>query len=333
MKLVIYLLAIAANISIALSGCVKFKHGTPSDAEIVTITVHNATFSAQGVITRSEYNRFDINNFVALDIVAQKPDSNDIQSIALDIADIFRLNDPSICTASIPSSAGGSCTDGGCCKHTLNARLIYNDDDKLYSVNMKGRTNSREENGTHLFWICERHIHTTPTTTDSTDFPLVEGFPDDCPDGFTNIQLSATVECYKFSDDATTFNGAIQNCNDLGAELLIIDQLGESAAIRAHLQSTWAINFNFVPRVWVWLTRVGDSSYWIWGNKVAYIMNEADWHAGEPNDAGHNEDCTEYGYWSGYYTWNDIPCYFWRRYICKIGNGYPGHLGWPDGHR
>ena len=56
-----------------------------------------------------------------------------------------------------------------------------------------------------------------------------------------------------------------------------------------------------------------DEGLWQWldGTRVTYTH----WNQGEPNDTGQEEDCAEWKLGSG--SWNDAPCWAYRKYICQ----------------
>ncbi len=50
---------------------------------------------------------------------------------------------------------------------------------------------------------------------------------------------------------------------------------------------------------------------WLDGKPATYTH----WNKGEPNDTSQNEDCAEWKLGSG--SWNDAPCWDYRKYICQ----------------
>ena len=65
---------------------------------------------------------------------------------------------------------------------------------------------------------------------------------------------------------------------------------------------------------WMGLTDQVSEGVWFWvdGSFPSYT----NWHAGEPNDAGGNEDCAQLNRF-GDDTWNDEPCSREFYYICE----------------
>jgi len=193
MKSVICLLALVCSISTVSSGCVKFKHITPSDAVYIAVTISNLTTDAHDEVDRNDYHRFQINSFTGLDL---RIDSTYYtENIALTYDDIFPFTDSSVCKAVEAESRGGDCSDGGCCVVTLNAYCIYDEVDYRSYVAMRARTNIRNANGIHEFWTCEQEFHGTHTTdevqTTTEDVPLVEGY--DCYE-YGIVYLGSTIQ-------------------------------------------------------------------------------------------------------------------------------------------
>jgi len=185
MKLVTCFLALVFSISTASSGCVKFKHMVRSDAANITVTVSNLTNAAQNDITRDDYHLFQINSFTGLELITQTMENN--LWIALSYDDIFPITDGSVCRSVVAESRAGGCTDGGCCVVALNAHCVYDEDNNSLYIVMRARTNIRNDQGTHEFWICEHEFHGTQTIPEgqyleatTADVQLGSSQGDDC---------------------------------------------------------------------------------------------------------------------------------------------------------
>jgi len=63
-----------------------------------------------------------------------------------------------------------------------------------------------------------------------------------------------------------------------------------------------------------WIGGKKQSGIWRWDGVSQANIAVSDWHSGEPNDAGGNEDCIEVI--GG--DWNDVPCADPRRFICEM---------------
>merc|ERR1712168_1107597 len=199
----------------ASSGCVKFKHGTRSGADSITVGIQNTSTSVlkHDIVPGKTFHRFDIENFMSLVMVAWKAGYNDSKVFIMDIEDIFPVKDTSICTVIPASTAPGACNDGGCCQFSLNVAFHCEgpDDDKSVFVHMKARTSHRGENGTHMFVICEQEFHGTPGPAEEADVeeftghtthgPLVQGL---CSDDYT--------WCSSIVSSLSWFNGYCQHC-------------------------------------------------------------------------------------------------------------------------
>jgi len=73
---------------------------------------------------------------------------------------------------------------------------------------------------------------------------------------------------------------------------------------------------------WVWLgltDREEEGNFrWITGEEFTY----SNWHYGEPNNLGGNEDCVMFGSHYTYDKWNDYPCTGRaKRIVCERGTG------------
>jgi hypothetical protein len=66
---------------------------------------------------------------------------------------------------------------------------------------------------------------------------------------------------------------------------------------------------------WIGLTDEAQEGVWAWEDGAAVVY--ANWSAGEPNDAGGNEDCTGTNFPS-YGLWNDFSCSTELPFVCEL---------------
>ena len=112
---------------------------------------------------------------------------------------------------------------------------------------------------------------------------------------------------YLFCDTDMDFWDAQDMCRDLGFELTALSDVAEEIWVSDRAASirggSWSVGFTDQDEE--------GTFAWTTGEPVEYT----DWAAGEPNDYGTGEDCTEI-LWSGY-AWNDYDCDDWRPFICE----------------
>ncbi len=161
----------------------------------------------------------------------------------------------------------------------------------------------------------------------------------DCDDGDIDVNPAAAEDCNGYDDDCDGvadstavcpcdveyYNGDTENpymfcqslenwrnarteCNSYGYELATINDAAEDSWINAvadsySLQKWWfGLNDRAVEGTFVWAS----------GQTSTY----RNWHAGEPNDSGANEDCAQLNRFTDN-SWNDEPCSYSFRYICE----------------
>ncbi|XP_056439982.1 CD209 antigen-like protein B [Gadus chalcogrammus] len=107
--------------------------------------------------------------------------------------------------------------------------------------------------------------------------------------------------CYFLSAEKKSWMASRQDCQDKGADLVVIHSEEEQNFIN-----------NFCCAVWIGLTDRGSESKWKWVDGSTRKLSL--WNPGEPNNAG-NEDCAELIPESK--TWNDISCTWQRHWACK----------------
>ncbi len=133
--------------------------------------------------------------------------------------------------------------------------------------------------------------------------PASGGFqPFRCPGKL--IQGRSGAYCYH--DTPATWDEARQACGQAGGDLAMFPDErdyealigGESASLR-------------VARFWIDLSDRAQEGAWVWGDGTP--ATSADWHPGEPNNAGNQEHCGELLL----DHWNDMPCEAKQGWLCE----------------
>jgi uncharacterized protein YegL len=159
---------------------------------------------------------------------------------------------------------------------------------------------------------CERkyafHCKKSPTPADIEDVKVAE-----CPEGTFGFMGA----CYFGGHEKAEFWTAQANCLAKGADLVSITNAAENEFLKM-LAADLKLGSFFIG-----LTDVETEGEFFWLDGT--VKEFTKWSPGEPNDAGHNEDCTEM-YSNG--NWNDIHCTALRNYMCKLRDVDPSVL--PD---
>ncbi|XP_048012580.1 C-type lectin domain family 4 member M-like [Megalobrama amblycephala] len=109
------------------------------------------------------------------------------------------------------------------------------------------------------------------------------------------------------SNGLNSWSESRQYCRNIGADLVIIKSEEKQRFINS-----------IVPeRAWIGLNDIQQEGTMKWVDNSP--LNQGFWFAGEPNDAGGNEDCIEHIPYPQYpiQTWNDLPCSEMRKAICE----------------
>lgn len=125
--------------------------------------------------------------------------------------------------------------------------------------------------------------------------------PKSCPFG---TEFGGT--CYEFVDTPATWDAASKDCSGRGGALAsVLNQ---------------EVNDYLVPlakqRTWIGGNDIDEEGHWVWSSGEA-LEDYTNWHSGEPNNLGNNEDCLELGFYTGG-EWNDYQCSSAFQYICKF---------------
>lgn len=121
---------------------------------------------------------------------------------------------------------------------------------------------------------------------------------------FTNAGCTELPSCqsscsmYFYNPQSLSGAAAQQFAESLGANLISVQSAAENTCI-----STALVNNGFGGIIWIGFTDENSEGnfYWYDGSPVIYT----NWNAGEPNNDGGNEDCTQI-FPNG--LWNDLPC-------------------------
>ena len=113
---------------------------------------------------------------------------------------------------------------------------------------------------------------------------------------------------YMFCEVPVAWTTGETSCLTYGYDYTTVNDVSEN---------TWIIDQSY-PRFpgkwWIGLNDRSSEGTFVWANgETATYRN---WHSGEPNDSGGNEDCTQLGRWLDD-TWNDEPCTSSFRFICE----------------
>lgn len=114
---------------------------------------------------------------------------------------------------------------------------------------------------------------------------------------------------YLFCDGQESWTDARATCASQGMSLVTLDDAEEEAWVNrlasAHSTQKWWIGLN---------DRASEGTFvWDGGDAVSYT----NWYAGEPNNAGGDEDCAQLNRFYPEPGWNDEPCSLHLRFICE----------------
>lgn len=112
-------------------------------------------------------------------------------------------------------------------------------------------------------------------------------------------------------DTPASWRDAQRACDAISARLMTFTSEAQARAIAEAFGPALEIS---AEAFWMGLRESEDiEGSWQWsdGSPVKYTH----WNKGEPNDDGENEDCAEWKLGTG--SWNDAPCWSYRKYICQ----------------
>jgi len=122
-----------------------------------------------------------------------------------------------------------------------------------------------------------------------------------CLEGFTLYNGN----CYFLSSETATWLDASTICDIKGSSLATITSLDESLAVYEMMGYS---------DFWIGFSDIDSEGTFVWADGSSSTFTY--WGSGEPNDDNFNEDCTEIRAAKNG-TWNDQPCSYERRFVCK----------------
>ncbi|XP_060037537.1 CD209 antigen-like isoform X2 [Erinaceus europaeus] len=120
-----------------------------------------------------------------------------------------------------------------------------------------------------------------------------------CPRGWEHFEES----CYFFSRSQKTWEASVAACQNLKAQLVIINSEAEERFLQA-----WEVRNK--KRTWIGLSDQHHEGSWHWVDGTPLQLSF--WNEGEPNNIS-EEDCAEY-FVDG---WNDSLCHLEKACICE----------------
>ncbi|XP_077327146.1 asialoglycoprotein receptor 1-like [Lithobates pipiens] len=126
-----------------------------------------------------------------------------------------------------------------------------------------------------------------------------------CSTGWTHYGLS----CYYVSSDTQPWNVSKKECEDLNAQLVVINSEGEMNYVRGISQG--------ITDIWIGLTDADGT--WKWVDGTPYDITPDFWENSQPDNwmghgLGGGEDCVVSRHAN---KWNDCHCSLSCRYICE----------------
>jgi len=124
------------------------------------------------------------------------------------------------------------------------------------------------------------------------------GWPDDGPDCPDCVERRLDGRRYLVCTSPRSWQEGQRECEEQGSQMAIVGSQRENDWLYRQARE-------LRPNLyWIGLSdRASEGDFrWVDGSEPAF---EA-WNAGEPNNAGNNEDCAHF--WDDRPTWNDIPC-------------------------
>ncbi|XP_026215268.1 C-type lectin domain family 4 member M-like [Anabas testudineus] len=111
---------------------------------------------------------------------------------------------------------------------------------------------------------------------------------------------------YYFSSLMKSWQESRNDCQQRGADLVIINSAKEQDFIRS-----WR------KHMWIGLNDREVEGTWRWVDGTPVLTATRFWGTSEPNDAKGTEDCAEIYNYESQNSWNDAPCEIQKHWICE----------------
>ncbi|XP_012965746.1 C-type lectin domain family 4 member D isoform X1 [Mesocricetus auratus] len=148
--------------------------------------------------------------------------------------------------------------------------------------------------------------HTRLTCTRGEPEPgATEGTWNCCPAGWIAFQSN----CYFALNDNQTWHESERNCSGMGSHLATINAEAEQNFVTQLLDRQFSY--------FLGLNNQHMDGLWQWVDQTPFNPRMVFWHTGEPNDFK-KEDCVVLVNAKDKWAWNDFPCHFGARSICKL---------------
>ncbi|KAK5900114.1 hypothetical protein CesoFtcFv8_009520 [Champsocephalus esox] len=134
--------------------------------------------------------------------------------------------------------------------------------------------------------------------------PAAGGEPEQisCPEGWLMFGSS----CYFFSTQRRSWDDGRRDCEERGADLVIIDSRQEQAFLTG-----------FSPAAWVGMTDREREGTWVWVDGTPVNRQSLLWAPGQPDDSLGGEDCGDLRTMPQFLGLNDVNCIVRLQWICE----------------
>ncbi|KAK1885953.1 CD209 antigen-like protein E [Dissostichus eleginoides] len=112
--------------------------------------------------------------------------------------------------------------------------------------------------------------------------------------------------CYFFSTQRRSWDDGRRDCEQRGADLVIIDSRQEQAFLTG-----------FRPAAWVGMTDREREGTWVWVDGTLVNRQSLLWAPGQPDDSLVGEDCGDLRTMTEFLGLNDFKCIARQQWICE----------------